>query len=516
MHDLLIDPSLSLGDGTAANLPTVLARLARGDEVDFARLRPHQEQPWSQFLVQVGALALARADEAELPDTADAWRDLLLHLTDGAVEPWTLVVEDLSKPAFFQPPVPEGSLAGFTNDATTPEVLDILVTAKNHDVKSERVAAPQADAWVYGLVTLQTMQGFSGRDNYGIARMNGGFASRPWVGLAPGRRWADRFARDVRMTLDQRPAMLADAELGYDDDGLGLLWTEPWDGKTALRVDQLDPFFVEICRRVRLVDDGGTLHVRWTTTKTARVDAKHLLGNLRDPWTPTRRKGEQVTALTVAESGLHYRLVSQLLIPSGEYEPAVAQALRAEDRAADGDPLFLTKVLVRGQGKTGGLHERAVPVPARAFAHLFDAEARKTLAQLAEQRIDRVAKVQSKILRPTICTLIQGAPDSLNFKDDRAKPFVDRLDQEVDQIFFEQLWADLEVSPEEQALRWNRTLAELARAIFEHAIDHAPSPEARHYRAIAKAERRFYGAGYSLLPGAFDRPDEEETDHAAA
>lgn len=516
------DPLFALGDGDATDLPGALAQLARGEALEFARLRAHQEQAFFQFLVQLAAVALARADEHELPDAADDWRELLLDLTDGAIEPWTLVVEDPSKPAFFQPPAPEGTLDGYTNEAASPEALDILVTAKNHDSKVERFIAPQLDAWAYALITLQTNQGYSGRANYGIARMNGGLSSRPWIGLTPSQRWGNRFARDVRMLLDLRDDLLDD-EIGYRDDGLALLWLEPWDGEDALRLDQLDPYFIEICRRVRLVDTPEGLRVRWTTTQSARIDAKDRLGHLGDPWTPTRRKGDAVTAFTASASGLHYRLLTDLLFEGGEYEPAPAQTPRREDRVGESDPLFVARVLVRGQGETGGLHERAVPIPADRVALVSDPEARRSLAKLARLRIEQVAAVQNKALRPALRALLQGAPEELNRKDDRPKAFVDRLDHEVDRIFFEHLWNDIELDADEQVTRWNRTLFERARALFEEAIETVPSPDARHYRALALAERRFYGAAYKLLPGLSDpRPedpqpdDSQETDDVAA
>ena len=63
----------------------------------------------------------------------------------------------------------------------------MLITARNHDAKraANRHATPED--WILALVSLQTMSGYSGNGKNGIARMNGGFASRPLVGLAPGR-----------------------------------------------------------------------------------------------------------------------------------------------------------------------------------------------------------------------------------------------------------------------------------------------------------------------------------------
>jgi CRISPR system Cascade subunit CasA len=56
----------------------------------------------------------------------------LLKLADGSEAAWHLVVDDVSQPAFMQPPVPEGSLeeAKYSSDIQTPDELDMLVTSK--------------------------------------------------------------------------------------------------------------------------------------------------------------------------------------------------------------------------------------------------------------------------------------------------------------------------------------------------------------------------------------------------
>ena len=48
------------------------------------------------------------------------------------------------------------------------------------------------------------MEGFSGRDNYGVARMNGGFGSRVAVGFMNGFGLAGRFRDDVHRVLNSR------------------------------------------------------------------------------------------------------------------------------------------------------------------------------------------------------------------------------------------------------------------------------------------------------------------------
>jgi CRISPR system Cascade subunit CasA len=54
-------------------------------------------------------------------------------------------------------------------------------------------------------------------------------------------------------------------------DGLGLVWLAPWDGKISLKPSDLDPYYIEICRRVRLVVEAGRLQARFAGSKVPRV-----------------------------------------------------------------------------------------------------------------------------------------------------------------------------------------------------------------------------------------------------
>ena len=63
----------------------------------------------------------------------------------------------------------------------------MLVTSKNHDLKSAVAVQAGVDDWIFALITLQTMEGFGGAGNYGISRMNGGLGSRPAFSLVPKR-----------------------------------------------------------------------------------------------------------------------------------------------------------------------------------------------------------------------------------------------------------------------------------------------------------------------------------------
>ncbi|WP_232288360.1 type I-E CRISPR-associated protein Cse1/CasA [Anaeromyxobacter sp. K] len=504
LHDLLDEPLLGIarGDGSRGrlDLPGVLEALGKDEVEGFSALQAHQQHAWHAFLVQLAAIALQRGEDRSPKLKAARWRELLETLTRGRHEPWTLVVPDVSRPAFLQPPVPEGTLAAFKSRLARSDELDLLVTSKNHDVKAARAANARPEHWVYALVSLQTMQGFSGRANYGIARMNGGAGSRPGLGLAPGHALGARFRRDVSVLLEVRDSIRAGR--GYKaHGGISLLWLEPWDGNSAITPGELDPLFIEVCRRVRLdVSDGG-IDAHTTGTAAARISAGDLRGNTGDPWTPVQKA--EGKAFTATEAGFSYRVLQRLL--GDEYEPGATQLPRRADREVE----LVATVLARGMGKTGGYHERRLPVPGDVLPWLADDERRALLGALARERVQLAADVQRLVLKPAILAYLQGAPDDLKFKDRRADPWLDAHDAEVDRIFFERLWADLTRDVDGARNDWARTVLELARAQLESALEVAPVPIARRYRAIAAAERVFEGSARKHVKVAFDLEKEE-------
>ncbi|ACL64133.1 CRISPR-associated protein, Cse1 family [Anaeromyxobacter dehalogenans 2CP-1] len=507
-HDLLADPLLGValqgGAREWLDLPGVLEALGKDEIEGFSALQAHQQHAWHAFLVQLAAIALHRAEERSPRLKAARWRELLAALTKGRHEPWTLVVPDLPRPAFLQPPVLDGTLDGFKARLARSDELDLLVTSKNHDVKAARAANARPEHWVYALVSLQTMQGFSGRSNYGIARMNGGAGSRPGLGLAPGHALGARFRRDTAAALEARDAIRGPR--GYKArGGIALLWLEPWDGKSALTPGDLDPLFIEICRRVRLDLVDGMIGAHTVGSANARIDAGDLRGNTGDPWTPVQKAESK--PYTATEAGFSYRVLHRLL--GDDYQPGVAQVPRRGDSEVE----IVATVLARGMGKTAGFHERRVPVPGDLLPWLADAGRRALLGAFAGQRVQLAADVQRHVLKPAVLAYLQGAPDELNFKDRRAGAWLEAHDAEVDRIFFERLWADLSRDAERALAEWARTVLDLARAQLQSAFEDAPVPIARRYRAIAAAERVFEGAARKHVKLAFD-PEKEQRHEA--
>jgi CRISPR system Cascade subunit CasA len=473
------------------SLFAAFAALARGEAWSFPALRPHQREPWHAFTVQVAALALIRAGADTVPETEEAWEGLLRGLTPDHPTAWELVVEDWSQPALLQPPVvADGDRAQYKNRLPTPDALDMLVTAKNHDVKAERMAAAADQDWLFALVTLQTYEGFLGAGNYGISRMNGGFATRMTFGVRPSGGAADAFRRDVAR-------LAADARARPDRrTGLALLWTEPWDGSRALDFTALDELYVEVCRRIRLERAPGGLAARAAGSKVARVAAAEFKGRTGDPWAPV--KADATTSHTPTGAGFGYRQMAQLLDRDRIAPPLLAR-LDAAD-AAEGLTI-VAAALVRGQGKTEGLHRRAVRTSrVEEIAESGDDRVLDVIGDTATRRAGEAGEA-GKRLRRALIMLVQGGPEQARLDDDAAgakvDPWVRRFDARVDRIFFDAPFWDQAVAPEDQrrdhALSWRRQLCAMAELVFTDAAEAAPRTAMRRIRAIARARAMLDG-----------------------
>lgn len=473
-HNLITEPLLSWRDASRrrhkGTLPAILAALGDGTLGDFPRARAHQLDPWSMFLTQLAAIALHRSDRSDPRLSEEDWRSLLLGLTDGALEPWCLVVEDLYKPAFLQPPVPEGDIRDWKCHEH-PDDLDVLVTSKSHDVKASLISGDDVEAWILSLVTLQTMQGYPGRGYNRISRMKGGYGSRPRVGLAPDRSLSARFVRDIDVLLGSWDALL---HRGFREGGCALAWLPPWDGTSSLAMPDLSPHFIEICWRARCQSSAGSVICKYSTTETRRCLPEVDNGDAGDAWVPVERDGQG--ALTVGRGGFHYQLLAKLVF-GGDFEDAAAQ----EFRPSDGDPmLFLASVMARGQGKTEGLHQRTLYLTGTPRRRLGRPDERAAIAVRAGHNVRQAEKMRSKVLFPA---LKKVSIDGQSVDDE----FYARIDE----VFFDDLFASLDQEDEEAGLAWDRRLHEVAWVELQRAIDRCCVPSARWYRAVSDAESVF-------------------------
>lgn len=472
-------------------LPETLAALMRDEVEGFPGLRPHQRHAWHMFLVQLAAIALHRADQRQVPAEAADWAGLLLDLTAGDEAPWSLVVADLSKPAFLQPPVPERNLSVLKNTIPTPDALDLIVTSKNHDLKGEVAAHAEADDWLFALLSLQTMSKYAGRDNYQIARMSDSYSARPFLGLAPAGGPGAHLRRDIGAMLAGREKLLDTYMDLYDDEGIALLWLEPWDGARSLPLSRLDPWFIEICRRIRFAPEGEGFRVLGVGSAAPRIDAKAQNGVTGDFWAPVNDAEGKSFSLDVR--GFSYRVLCRLLFGEGSTRifrlPPAMQAQPGES-----DMRLVALGVTRGQGKTEGFHERVIPVHSGLLRAMIDPDARESLGQIADRQQQEIAQIAAALRLACAVVAIGGAPDKPG-KDDyaHAAPFVRRLEAEADAGFFEALQRRAEEG-EDAKVPWLRHLIGYAGQLLAEAAESIPCPSQNRWRARSRAPGAFHGA----------------------
>ena len=525
MHNLLTDQLIRYRDGSRgpleASLPEVFAALVDNRVESFSALRPHQRHAWHAFLVQLGAIAMQRAGLDAPPTGAGEWRQIIRALTLNWPddEPWQLVVEDITMPAFMQPPATSGGREqDYRSEVATPDELDMLVTSKNHDLKSAVAERAEGDSWIFALITLQTMEGFGGAGNYGISRMNGGLGNRPAFSLAPRSQTpGPHVRRDIEAVLELMPEISA----GFPgtSGGYGLLWTLPWDGNPAeaLLISQLHPLYIEVCRRVRLKSaETGQIDGIRATSKASRISSKALNGRTGDPWAVIDTKGEKV--LTLSAGGFHYKRVTEYLT-SGDFARPPLLQLTGSERRSQRPMQLVARAMVRGQGKTEGYFERTIPVGHRLSSAMLrrNTAEREDIGAIAKERLDEIGRVQ-RILSHAIQVFAARGDSNRTTPEhrERARPWLNRLDAIIDANFFDDLQQEFEVEDREERTKIRRLwlldddgrsgVINHARALLSDASGSLPCPAIHYYRARQAAEGLFEGRlrGNNGLPELFN------------
>jgi len=514
LDDPFVETDLADGRRVGLTLPGLLAALVRDGVSAFPGVQAHQRHAWHATLVQVAAIAMHASGEAVPPADEGFWRGTILSATPDACRDtaWCLVAPD-DRPAFMQPAVaaadvPKGKALGGMTD------LDVLITSKNHDVKIGSGSDGSPSEWLAALVSMQTQVGFGGRGNVGVARMNGGFSSRAGFGLVPPGGPGARFRRDLLVHLDRRDRVI-DTYRYKDEGGHAFLWMLPWEGDGQLSLQTLDPYFVEVARRARLsVGPDGMTCRTWNNDKN-RVSAKDARGNLGDLWTVVVEDGEGRKALTGDAGSLGYdRLVNLILggkVRETGYEPSPLTA------PMPGDPrsgmAFSARLLVRGQGKSEGYHERTVPV-AHAMVTGFGRREGDPYGLLARAMVAAAWAVARKSLTIALMTVAQGGPAEVDFGDTGAVRLKDAwmggFHRAVDGVFFERLAAmcgRMEAGEAEAAVLvdWYVELHGLARACLDAALDAGMLKAVQAGRARARSESALARTFRAVSPDAHAR-----------
>lgn len=530
--NLLSTPLIRIQGERRLTLPGLLAALSADQVDDFPALRPHQVPAWHMFLVQLAALALHGADRTDPPNDEQVWSELLRGLTSEfpGDEPWCLIVDDWTRPAFLQPPVPEGLL--LKNDALTPDALDLLNTAKNHDLKRDIATVAEPDDWLFALISGQTGGGQFGRGNFGIVRMNSGFSSRVMFGLAPlptgGTKLHIRpglwFSRDLRAVLSSRDAQLAQFQLleFQLNGGIGLTWIPAWENDQQLAIRQLNPWFIEVCRRIRLIKNEGKLAAKKGNSTQRRIQGEHLKGALADPWAPIHKMESK--SLSIGEGQFDYRQMVKLLYLGDWDLPILARPTSTD---AHDDFLLVAAALSR-TNKTFGFQWRATPFPLPAVRSMGSAIGRAQAQEIVKSQIKDIDQVHEELRASLVIVAAGGDPNRAKEKKRKKEHYriaanaQKRLDRKMDEIFFEHLWARLDepshgdTTPGTGEQNFLALLVRYAESIFESELPTIPCPSIYRLRAEARARQRFRTRLRALFPDFFEEPAQRGTQNADA
>lgn len=526
-HSLLDEPIFRIrarahgrtGESEKVSLPGLLAAYS-ADRVDqLVYLRPHQEAMFHGFMVSLAFMAMELAGEAKegagLSTDAARWRELLRGLTSEfpSDEPWHLLVDDVTKPAFMQCPCEAAEAAQYTGLSSSPQELDVLVASKSHDVKPGKLGGfgvEQLELWVYALVSLHGDAAYMGAGNYGSMRKNGGYATRPHFRLAFERGVGAEFSRDLRALFERRDTLTEEAARAGVGTGLlsassRLLWLAKWSASSpAVHLRDVHPLCLEVARRVRLVSDGGVVVAKTAASKAARVATESTLGVVGDPWAPLVRdaKGDKAYNPQTQTGGFGYRRLAPVLFDRAGFTlPLLARPSRSE-RSKGGT--MVARALGRAQGGTDGYLSREVYFPPAAMRRTVDEAAQ--LALRSQSFIQAASDMQGKVLRSALIQFVDGSDDPDWKSPDIARtvrPWEVAFDAMVDEVFFEDLLGSVaaERGDDEALLDWARRLQSLAQKLFERAVDSLPTRDRSRAFARARAQGFLRGAMAKRFPG---------------
>jgi len=467
--NLLHDPIFTL-DTVAGreqcSLPEIYRLLQENEVTSFVHLQSHQKQAWHCFLAQLGAIV---TEDRSMPNTEKGWRAALLDQASEVA--WNLQTEDLSKPAFMQPPVLDGPVDDWDEIHVTE--YDVPVLSKNHALKKHRMHDPKPEHWAYMLVNVQTSDTYGGS---GHPKSSRGMEGRAFLSTTPSLDLGDWLFHDIhRLHSHKRKAQ---EEHGYAANGTALLWTLTW--KQPLRPDEIHPWYIDCCRRIRNAGD-------WCITSTSMMRVSEPPnGATGDPWSVLN---EEVEVLRPRDSTFRYDKLWQLLF-SGSYSRPVGFW-----DVADGYIVF--RAMPKDYTERSSIRERIIQFTQKESVNPFgeDGEKGSAVAREAKTRVDEAGTAVSILTHALdwlLCDDIDEGPDedSRNHRDN-VRPIKNNqeeaLHSRIDQRFFDRLFQASDYSKKERRAYWQDILVEAFRTQWTDAKTLCPSQNRWHRLAEAES-----------------------------
>ena len=179
--------------------------------------------------------------------------------------------------------------------------------------------------------------------------------------------------------------------------------------------------------------------------------------------------------------------------------------------------------MVRGQGKTEGYHERTIPVRHKLKTAMLRRNSADldNIGAISQARISDVGKAQRILSHAIQIFAARGEQDRISPEHrERARIWLNRLDEIVDATFFDDLQDEFETAPDHRNAirhRWllndedRSGIINHARSLLYEAEDSLPCPSIHYYKARENAEGLFEGRmrGNGGFPDLFRRDHEE-------
>lgn len=452
-HNLLHDPIFSVRLNTDGNqrvaLPELLALLPSNPEAVLTGMRPFQEGAVMADLVYLAGAVCHRAGLTEPTSDPKVYREGLLQLTNGKESAWCIYVEDLSLPAFLQSP---GEPPSWKDGADyTPSAFDVTF-GEPFCPKRNVVVNAEAEHWAYALMS-QNGQGVATSKYLTTSR---GPCGRVFLSVVKSLGFGARFAQFVQIALKHRKAMLP----GFaHEKGLVATWVRPCIGVSdkVIPIKSLDPFYIDDPKKARIFKSpSGKLLLRKRPTEKPNKDPKKhategnprvatdLHGATGDLWMPVKVKsgGKRSSMTAMTEQGslsgpFNYKALSSILF-SPEYE----QPLAFRQGLGSKGYVMIQGVGFVGSGRTGGWHERIIPIDPEIASNLSTPTVGK-FSVVHVQIAANGAEVLKKVISHLLTKAEDGAPLSASERDANEKTFKAILDDyhaRIDACFFEHLF----------------------------------------------------------------------------
>jgi len=517
--NLLTDPLIPVFTSQGReyrSLPGLLAGLGDDTVQRIDGLQRHQEDAFHVFLCYLAGAVLARDGDWNPVRKETFWRDgLRLLAGEAGDDAWSLVVDDLSKPAFMQPPQisilrDEVKWSSFADAA---DQIDATELAKNHDVKKGRAINSTPYEWMYALVSGNFNTGYSkgGREGFYFPSIKAqkNRIGRVYVYPIAGNSVASSWRLNVSL-LNKWQEKCADSPL-FDTNGLVLTWLRAWD-REPFKTGEISPFFVETTRMVRLqLLCEGCIAAQVRPTKSEPFMAqKELQGRVPDPFIPTDSDQKAISA----KSGRWpveqiYRVIFQ---KEGVSWPFLEFFLGAGKGGEDNRISFGS--MARSKNGTEGYVTQVIHIPHQKMLLFRSRSQREQIADLGKEALEAAKRMQSNVLYPALVKLVESAPRKERKPRDAEKLWINRVtklyDSQWGDTYFQWLMNIAEpLEKNKERLRWVLILRDIAQHCLDRAEDELPERSARHWRARALARSTFN----NYLTSAKNFPDLKEAHH---